>query len=309
MSEMSNLALRSDVVALFPGQGSLARGAGVQWQDSRHWDLIGRIGDASRIDVAALLTNATDEQVVRTDHAQIATFALSMLGYFELLEHGVRPRYLLGHSLGEFSALAASGLLSIEGAAQLIGVRGAAMARAAAAQDGSMVALMGGSDEARAALSTLEDVWIANINGVDQIVVSGTRSALDDLLARHREIGWRRATPLAVGGAFHSPLMAPAQVELDEALANVAWASTQATLIANVDGRVHSSANEWRDLLSRQLTSPVQFLDATLALPETVTITVEMPPGGVLTGLTKRIGHFATQLAPSSLHQMQEITI
>ncbi len=119
---------------------------------------------------------------MRTDRAQLATFALSLVGYHELLDLGVRPRYLLGHSLGEFSALVASGLLSLEEGARLITVRGAAMARAAAQREGSMVAVMGGDDDAREALESLDDVWIANINGTGQIVVSGTREGLDDLL-------------------------------------------------------------------------------------------------------------------------------
>ena len=306
MSE-SSLPYRDDVVALFPGQGSLSGGAGVEWQSARFFDQIARVSDASRLDVATLLLSASDEDVVRTDRAQIATFALSIVGYLELLDQGVRPRYLLGHSLGEFSALVASGLLSLDDGARLIGVRGAAMARAAAATEGSMVALMGGDDDARAALNGLSDVWVANINGAGQIVVSGTRAGLDDLLARHKDLGWRRATPLPVGGAFHSPLMAPAQVELDKALASVAWGTTEALLISNVDGQVHTSADEWRELLSRQLTSPVQFLDATLALPDAVTTSIEMPPSGVLTGLTKRIRPFDAQYAPSSLAELREV--
>lgn len=309
MSEVSTAALRDDVVALFPGQGSLTSGAGAPWRTSRHWDQIDRISEAARIDVAELLLNATDDEVVRTDRAQIATFALSMIGYLELVDRGIRPRYLLGHSLGEFSALAASGLLSIDDAARLIGVRGAAMARAATLEAGSMIALMGGDEGARDALEGLKDVWIANINGTGQIVVSGTRGALDDLLERHRELGWRRATPLSVGGAFHSPLMAPAQAELDKALSNVHWGTTEAIIIANVDAHVHSGAEEWRELLSRQLTSPVQFLDATLALPDDVTTSIEMPPGAVLTGLTKRIRSFEVQLTPLTIENMQEIAL
>jgi [acyl-carrier-protein] S-malonyltransferase len=125
-------------------------------------------------------------------------------------------------------------------------------------------------------------------------------------MARHRELGWRRATPLAVGGAFHSPLMAPAQSELDEALEHARWNSTEATLISNVDAKVHSSPEEWRSLLRQQLTSPVEFLDATLALPESVRTTIEMPPSGVLTGLTKRIRPFDLQLSPTTLVELQE---
>jgi [acyl-carrier-protein] S-malonyltransferase len=188
-------------------------------------------------------------------------------------------------------------------------VRGAAMARAAALEEGSMIAVMGGEADARSTLESLDGVWIANINGTGQIVVSGTRVGLDDLLLRHRDLGWRRATPLPVGGAFHSPLMAPAQHELDDALEQTTWGATEAVLISNVDAGVHTSATEWGDLLRRQLTSPVQFLDATLALPDEVTTTIEMPPGAVLTGLTKRIRTFAVQHAPQGLTELQEIDL
>ncbi len=309
MSDSTALPFRDDVVALFPGQGSLSGGAGVTWQSNRFWDLIARVSDAARLDVADLLLTASDADVVRTDRAQIATFALSLVGWHDLLDQGIRPRYLLGHSLGEFSALVASGLLSLEDGARLIGVRGAAMARAAAATEGSMVALMGGDDGALDALDALRDVWIANVNGTGQIVVSGTRAGLDDLIARHKDLGWRRATPLPVGGAFHSPLMEPAQLELDKALASVTWGETESILISNVDAHVHTSADEWRALLSRQLTSPVQYLDAVLALPESVTTTIEMPPSGVLNGLTKRIRTFDTLYAPASLSELQEISL
>ena len=226
------------------------------------------------MDVAWLLLGANDDEVVRTDRAQLATFALSLVGFHELLDLGVRPRYLVGHSLGEFSALVASGLLSVEEGARLISVRGAAMARAAALEEGSMVAVMGGDDDARAALETFEGVWIANINGTGQIVVSGTRAGLDDLLGRHRDLGWRRATALPVGGAFHSPLMAPAQSELDEALEQHHLGRDRGRPdLQRRRAACTRRPSEWRELLRRQLTSPVQFLDATLALPESVTTT------------------------------------
>src|SRR5665213_2249495 len=309
MVDAATLSYRDDIVALFPGQGSLSGGAGLAWQTSRHWELVHRVSDVANVDVAVLLLSASDEDVVRTDRAQLATFALSLVGYHELLDLGLRPRYLVGHSLGEFTSLVASGLLSLEEGARLIGVRGSAMARAAEANQGSMVALMGGDDGAREALDGLNNVWVANINGTGQIVVSGTRAGLDDLLARHKDLGWRRATPLPVGGAFHSPLMAPAQDELAKALTSVEWGTTDAVLISNVDATVHASSDEWRDLLSRQLTSPVQFFDATLALPDTVTTTIEMPPSGVLTGLTKRIRTFERQFAPATLSDLEAIEL
>ncbi|MHB1252134.1 MAG: ACP S-malonyltransferase [Acidimicrobiales bacterium] len=305
----SQLPFRDDVVALFPGQGSIGAGVGVSWRDSRHWPIIERISDVAGLDVENILTSASDADVVRTDRAQIATFALSLVGYLEVLDLGIRPRYLLGHSLGEFSALVASGLLGLDDGARLIATRGAAMQDATRLRDGSMIALMGGDEGARERLTTLQDLWVANINGPGQIVVSGTREALEDLLARHKELGWRRATPLNVGGAFHSQLMAPAQVQLDQSLASIQWRSTEAVVVANVDGKFHTSAEEWRDLLSRQLTSPVEFLEATLALPPAVSTSIEMPPGAVLTGLTKRIRAFDHQFAPATLHDIQELAL
>jgi [acyl-carrier-protein] S-malonyltransferase len=309
MNEYESLPFRDDLVALFPGQGSITGGAGSSWKQSKHWDQVAVISAASGVDVEELLLFLSTGDVVRTDRAQLATFALSTIGYLELLDKGIRPRYLLGHSLGEFSALVASGLLSIEDGARLIGVRGAAMARAAESTSGSMVAVMGGDDTAREALNTLEEVWVANINGTGQIVLSGTTEGLAHLQEIHKELGWKRCTPLPVGGAFHSPLMAPAQAELDEALQSVSWRTTDATLIANVDGEVHTEAADWQKLLSRQLTSPVEFLKATLTLPSSVKSSIEMPPGSVLTGLTKRIREFAVQVAPSTLAELEEISL
>jgi len=301
--------LISDTVALFPGQGSITGGAGEPWRESPHWHLLDEISAASGMDVATLLLDTPTEDVVRTDRAQIATFALSMISWHDLISQGRRPKYLLGHSLGEFSALTAAGLLTVSEGARLIGIRGAAMADAAERTAGTMVAVMGGDVATREQLDALENVWVANINGTGQIVLSGTADGLAVVLEQHKELGWKRATPLPVGGAFHSPLMSSAQERLDEALATTTWGTTEHVLIANVDGRVHTEANEWQELLSRQLTSPVEFLDATLALPEEVTKTIELAPGSVLTGLTKRIRDFAEQAAPASYAEMKEYVL
>jgi [acyl-carrier-protein] S-malonyltransferase len=306
---MDMVTMREDVVGLFPGQGAISGGAGIPWRGSRHWDLLPQISDAAKVNVEHLLLEASDSEIVRTDRAQIATFTLSIIGFFELVDAGVVPRYLLGHSLGEFSALVASGLLSVEEGARLIGIRGRAMAAAAESSEGSMVAVMGASEGARANLEALDGVWVANINGADQIVLSGTKLGLDYVVANHKELGWKRAAPLSVGGAFHSPLMSAAQSELDAGLASAHWGETEHILIANVDARPHGSAQEWTSLLSQQLTSPVEFFAATLALPQSVNKTIEMPPAGVLTGLTKRIREFETQVAPLSLEEMKQVKI
>jgi [acyl-carrier-protein] S-malonyltransferase len=302
------LQFRDDLVALFPGQGSLSQGVGAPWRSSPHWSVVEDIADITGVNVPALLLESPLDELIRTDRAQLATFALSMVGWHDLIAKGPLPRYLLGHSLGEFSALVASGLLDLTQGATLIATRGSAMAEAASAIPGSMTAVMG-TDGSRSGLETIPGVWIANVNGTGQIVLSGTPEGLALLAEQHRELGWKRATPLNVGGAFHSPLMASAQEALDGALTSVTWGTTQHQLIANVDGQLHNDASSWAALLSRQLTSPVEFLAATLALPDTVTTTIEMPPGSVLTGLTKRIRPFTTQLSPSSAEEMKEITL
>ena len=299
---------RDDVVALFPGQGSLSQGVGAPWRTSPHWSIVEAIADITGVNVPHLLLESPLEELVRTDRAQLATFALSLVGWSDLIEHGPRPRFLLGHSLGEFSALVASGLLDLTQGATLIAIRGSAMAAAAAATPGSMTAVMG-TEGNRRGLEDIPGVWVANVNGTGQIVLSGTPEGLALLSERHRDLGWKRATPLNVGGAFHSPLMASAQEALDEALSSVSWGVTEHQLIANVDGQSHNDAATWAGLLSRQLTSPVEFLAATLALPDTVTTTIEMPPSNVLTGLTKRIRSFDLQLSPANAEEMKEITL
>ena len=306
--ETTPLSYRDDVVALFPGQGSLSQGVGAPWRSSPHWSIVEAIADITGVNVPHLLLESPLEELVRTDRAQLATFALSLVGWSNIIEHGPRPRFLLGHSLGEFSALVASGLLDLTQGATLIAIRGSAMAAAAAATPGSMTAVMG-TEGNRHDLEDIPGVWVANVNGTGQIVLSGTPEGLALLSERHRDLGWKRATPLNVGGAFHSPLMASAQEALDEALSSVSWGTTEHQLIANVDGQPHNDATTWAGLLSRQLTSPVEFLAATLALPDTVTTTIEMPPSNVLTGLTKRIRPFDLQLSPANAEEMKEITL
>lgn len=281
--------LDASVVALFPGQGSISPGAGIPWRDTREWSLIDEISSMSGVDVAHLLLDAPSDDLIRTDNAQLATFSLSLVGWRSYIRTHGQPRFLAGHSLGEISSLVAGGVLSLDDGTRIVGARGRAMARASADHPGSMVALMGPSDDALARLQSLPDVWVANINGPGQVVVSGTVAALDDLVARARELGWRRATALPVGGAFHSPLMADAQSALDDVLSTVTFSDTSSFVASNVNGEWHHGGEEWRTRLSTQLTSPVQFQMMIESLDSSVARTVEMPPAGVLVGLVKRI--------------------
>ena len=252
------------------------------------------VSSATSIDVEELRVSSSASDIVRTDRAQLATFTLSLVGWHYFCEQHGTPRFVLGHSLGEFSALVASGVLSLQDGARLVAVRGDAMKRAAQSQDGTMVALMGPSDTAMDNLAAVSDVWIANVNGPGQIVVSGTTKSIENLIGTAKGLGWKRATALNVGGAFHSPLMSPAQNDLDAVLAVTTFHETNFTLIDNVRAQLRHGGPEWSDLLSRQLTSPVQYLSMINALPDSVTHAVEMPPSGILAGLTKRIRDFAS---------------
>lgn len=283
------------IVALFPGQGALTPEAGLPWSTTKSWSVVNIISEVTNVDVSHLLLTADHDEVVRTDNAQLATYALSLVGWYSYLETNSPAAYFLGHSLGEFSALVAAGVLDLESGARLVRTRGVAMQRANELQPGTMAALMGGDDEALARLSEIEDLWLANFNGEGQTVVSGSLKSIEELAQRGKELGWRRVTRLNVGGAFHSPLMATAQEDLDNVLAVTEFHETDSQIFANVDATFRNGGNEWRKLLSRQLTEPVQFLRSVEAIPSTVTQTVELPPGSVLTGLTKRIRTFAEQ--------------
>ncbi|MUH57556.1 MAG: acyltransferase domain-containing protein [Actinobacteria bacterium] len=283
------------VVALFPGQGSLVPGVGRPWASDKSWNVIHELSEVTNVDIAHLLLTAEHDEVVQTDNAQIATYALSLVGWDSYQRRMSSPAVFLGHSLGEFTALAAAGVIDYVSGAKLVQARGRAMKHANDVAPGTMAALMGGDDGAIARLGEIDDLWLANFNGEGQTVVSGSLDAITELERRGKEMGWRRVTRLKVGGAFHSPLMRPAQTELDNVLATTTFHPTDASVLANVDGSTHNGGDVWRTLLSRQLTEPVQFMSAVLSLSSDVTHSLEMPPGAILTGLTKRIRIFREQ--------------
>ena len=286
--------ITSPTLVVFPGQGAVAVQSGTEWRHRPEWALVEHISTLTDVDVAHLLLSAPNEEVVRTDNAQLATFTLSLMGWNAWRHDEDPPVAFAGHSLGEFSALVAAGILTVDDGARLVAARGRAMAEAALAEPGTMVALMGPDETALSALEREKNLFIANVNGPGQIVVSGTVDAVADLLARHKTLGWRRASALNVGGAFHSPLMAPAQASLDAALDAVSFGDTDALVGSNVDGQWYGGGPAWRERLSAQLTSAVQFDTMINNAPEGLGRVVEMPPAGTLTGLIKRIRTFPT---------------
>jgi [acyl-carrier-protein] S-malonyltransferase len=264
---------------------------GAPWKDHPAWGVVGRISEATGRDVGALLLDADAETLKATRNAQLAAFALSLVTLQAARSSGlgyVPVRAVAGHSLGEYTALVAGGALEPENGALLVAARGEAMQAAADSAPGTMAAVLGLDPEAVAkACSSVEGAWPANDNAPGQVVIAGTPAGVEAAGEAARQLGAKRVMPLPVGGAFHSPLMAPAQTKLDEALSGAHFHDASVEVVANVDAAAHR--NGWVDLLSAQLVSPVRWRESLLALHGLgVTHFLELGPGTELSGMVKR---------------------
>ena len=272
---------------VFPGQGSQRPGMGAPWVGSACWSLVQDASDLLGRDVGRLLLDADADELRATRDAQVTTFLVSLL-VWETVHDLPDVSVVAGHSLGEFTALVAGGVLTCDDALMLVGARGAAMQAAADAAPGTMAAVLGLDDDAVVAvLEPVEDVWPANFNAPSHVVISGTRDGVAAGGDALRAAGARRVLPLPVGGAFHTPLMEPARERLDVALREVTYAMPSVPVLSAV------TAQEYGDdpaaALSEQLTAPVRWRQVLEALPGYgVDRVVELGPGGVLTGLVKR---------------------
>ncbi|HVA05567.1 MAG TPA: ACP S-malonyltransferase [Acidimicrobiales bacterium] len=279
------------LVFTFPGQGSQKSGMGEPWVDHPSWEVVGEASEAADRDLEYLLREAPIEELTRTENAQLATTVLSLVVLDAVERIGLTPAACAGHSLGEYTALMASGALTFDHGIQLVLARGDAMARAGEDAPGTMAALLGISDDdAEAACQRAEgDVWVANYNAPGQVVIAGTSEAVAVAGALAKELGAKKVMPIQVSGAFHTPLMQGARAPLRKALAEVNFLTPEVRVVANVDARVHDDPSDWPGLLSAQLCSPVrwrQTLETFAGLG--LTSLVELGPGAVLSGLAKR---------------------
>ena len=274
---------------------------GEPWQSTPGWSLVERASDTLGRDIARLLLEAPAEELRRPREAQISTFLASLLALDALREAGalevLQPALVAGHSLGEYTALVAAGVLTPEAGLALVSERGEAMQAAAEERPGTMAAVLGADadvvDAACAAVrergGTAGQVWPANDNVAQHVVISGTAEGVEAGGAEAKERGARRVVPIPVGGAYHTPLMEPAQERLGAAIEAATFSDGRIPVVANVDARPHQQAGEWPDLLRRQLTGQVRWRQTLAHLQsENVTLLVEVGPGGVLTGLAKR---------------------
>jgi [acyl-carrier-protein] S-malonyltransferase len=289
------MATSARVGLMFAGQGSQKAGMGEPWRAVDAWAIVEEIAEASGHDVAELLLEADDETLRRTDHAQISTFALEMvvLGHYRERTAGDDVAGRAGHSLGEYAALVSAGVIEVSDAARVVAARGKAMLAAAEADRGTMIAVLGAPAEAvTERLAPLQRggvrAWVANLNAPDQVVIAGDEHGI--AAARDACVGVGKVVALSVGGAFHSPLMAPAEAGLREALGAAHFARGHGEVVANVDARRHPGGPEWVELLARQLTAPVRWTESVRTLLEGgCTRLVEIGPGTTLSTLAKRI--------------------
>jgi [acyl-carrier-protein] S-malonyltransferase len=264
---------------------------GRPWCDHPSWEVVGEASAIAGRDLGRLLIDADQEELTLTANAQLATFVLSLVVLDAIERVGIAPTACAGHSLGEYSALAASGALGFEDGVRLVVERGEAMHVAADEHPGTMAAVFGVDDDtAQAACQRAEgEVWVANYNAPGQVVIAGTREAVTVAGTIAKELGARRIVTFPVAGAFHTPLMAPARSRLRKALAHAPFTAPEVPVVANVDARVHPGPEEWPGLLSAQLCSPVRWRQSLATLAELgTTQVVEVGPGGVLTGLARR---------------------
>jgi len=276
----------------YPGQGSQAPGMGAAWVDEPSWELVEEAAEATGRDVGALLLEADAEELRQTRNSQLATFVMSMLALDSVARVGLLPNAHAGHSLGEYSALVASGVLDFAEAAHLVAERGEAMQIASEEQEGTMAAVLGlADDDVEAACDEAgPNVWVANYNAPGQVVIAGSPADVDTAAAGARGRGAKRVMQLPVGGAFHTPFMASAYERLTKAVARAEFHDPDAPVYANVDATPYDNARPWPLLLARQLTSPVRWRQTIRRLADTGCGTfVELGPGTALTGMAKRI--------------------
>ncbi|GGP34722.1 ACP S-malonyltransferase [Streptomyces calvus] len=288
---------RRPIGLVFPGQGTQRQAMGAPWRDTPSWSVTEEISEATGEDIADLLLNATTEHLRRTDLAQLSVFSVAMIAHAEAVRRGALDGPVVacaGHSLGEYAALTAAGAFTLPAAAALVAARGRAMREASGAREGTMGVLVAAPlDSVEHLVDSVRedgaDVWVANVNAPGQTVVSGSPEGVARVADQAPSIG-AKFIRLQVGGAFHSPYMAPAAETLAAALKDTAAAPRHLPVVANVDARPYDGGG-WTELGTRQLTSPVLWEQSVRTLTATLGCgrLVELGPGRTLAGLIRRI--------------------
>jgi [acyl-carrier-protein] S-malonyltransferase len=303
---------------LFPGQGSQAVGMGAQLADAfaSARDVFAEVDEALGQKLSVLMREGPEDQLTLTENAQPALMAVSVAVIRALkveFDFDVaKAAYVAGHSLGEYSALAAAGAISLSDTARLLKLRGQAMQRAVPVGQGAMASLIGPKTDlalAEAAAAAGAEVGVcvvANDNNAGNIVISGEKAAVDRAIEKAKELG-ARAIPLNVSAPFHCPLMQPAADEMAAALASATILAPAVPVVANVLARPENDPEVIRRLLVEQVTGRVRWRESMewMATEGGVTRFVEVGSGKVLTGMAKRIAPDAESLPLNTPEELE----
>ena len=276
---------------MFPGQGSQRPGMGRPWADHESWELVGEASEVAGRDVAYLLLDADADELKDTRNAQLTTFVASLMVLDAVERLGVEASFCAGHSLGEYTALAATGALGFEEGVALVSERANAMHDAGTARPGTMAAVLGLDDDQVEVACNLaaDDVWVANFNAPGQVVIAGSHDGVEAAAKHAKDLGAKKVMPLPVSGAFHTNYMTAARDRLRAAIGQADIRDAEIPVVSNVDAAPHARGDQWISLLSAQLASPVRWKHCLLTLSGLgVTDFAELGPGGVLTGMAKR---------------------
>jgi [acyl-carrier-protein] S-malonyltransferase len=289
---------RAGLTFLFPGQGSQKIGMGQDWVESfaTARSVFEEADEVLGFSISRLCWEGPSEELQLTANLQPAILTASIAVHRVLVDHGVRPSMVAGHSLGEYSALVAAECLTLADALRLVRRRGQLMQEAVPVGVGAMAAILNLPVDdvyqiARDASTSAEICTLANLNSPDQSVVAGHREAVERAVELATERGARRAILLPVSAPFHSPLMAPAREGLTPDLDATQFADPIVPVVCNVDAVPVTTGDAARDALMRQIDSPVRWVESVeyLAGSGGTQTFVEVGPGSVLTGLVRKI--------------------
>ena len=301
---------------LFPGQGSQYVGMGLDLKENsekakEYFDISNEIMNC---DIQSIIFNGPEELLKKTEYTQPAIYIVSVITGYLLIDKGLKPTALAGHSLGEYSALAIGGAFDFTAGLKLVKSRSENMANAGMEKSGTMAALVGLDDETVINLCKSYEgngvVVPANFNSPGQVVISGNINAVERVIKSSRDAGARMAVELNVSGAFHSPLMSPARENLAEMINSLEISDTVYPVFTNVDAKPVTKAIDIKSSLIQQLENPVLWAKSILEMKNKgINHFIEVGPGKVLQGLNKRIDRSIISQGVDSITKLKQIDV
>ena len=301
---------------LFPGQGSQNVGMGLDLKENSekakgYFDISNEIMNC---DIQSIIFNGPEELLKKTEYTQPAIYIVSVITGYLLIEKGLKPTALAGHSLGEYSALAIGGAFDFTTGLKLVKSRSENMANAGMEKSGTMAALVGLDDETVINLCKSYEgngvVVPANFNSPGQVVISGNINAVEWVIKSSKDAGARMAVELNVSGAFHSPLMSPARENLAEMINSLEISDTVYPVFTNVDAKPVTKAIDIKSSLIQQLENPVLWAKSILEMKSKgINHFIEVGPGKVLQGLNRRIDRSIISQGVDSITKLEQIDV